>query len=452
MSTSQNSVDPSHPSDAAMLREQTGAPSTGSFLTAEELASMSQLNPADLVSSLANSREPVPADSPLHRMSNDQLRDAMQKSMKAVQDFRSVKQSVDRLEQRSATSNDVTGLVGFPAFDSAGNAIIDMTGSEYEKAERAADLSRRSAARAGVGDFEYDQAVAQLHATAPNARPPATASGAPYEITRTPSGGYDILIDSGEHFVGKDADEIIAKLTHSKRKTGLWGRDLSAQLKQLQNGQPQPNVQQSTQPMNVPAMQLGTSGQQPNPNQPGWDTLGELPNESSRWILDNMVAKPLGFSDSAELVGAWQGMQQQIAQQNSLLEDYRNDRTAMEFMAAHPEFPGDDRSADILLDVLDRSGLPYTAGNLELAHTLAVSKGVYRALSPAEIRAANGEAPQNSGRQVPPPPPPQNNPDGTQWNVNPWQQSTDELRKQLLAGGGLGRALLDLKAGETFGG
>jgi hypothetical protein len=404
------------------------------------------MSPADLVTQLANQNVEVPRDSPLHRMSGDQLRAAMQQNLKAIADFRSVKASVDRLEQRSATSNDIGSLIGVPAFDSQGNAILDSRGSEYEKAERAADQSRRSAARAGVGDYEYDAAVAQLHATAPNAPTPATPSGAPYEITKGQDGSYDVLIDTGEHFKGKDADEIIQKLTHSKRKTGLWGRDLSAQLKQLQNGQPQPNVQQPTQPMNVP------TAQPPDPNQPGWDTLGELPNESSRWILDNMVAKPLGFSDSAELVGTWQGMQQQIAQQNSLLEDYRNDREAMTFLSAHPEFPGSDRAADVLLDVLDRSGLPYTAPNLELAHTLAVSKGVYRALSPDEIRAANGEAPQTSGRQVPPPPPPGNNPDGTQWNGNPWQMSKDELAKKVLEGGGLGRALLDMRPGETFGG
>ena len=112
-----------HPADAAMQRENSPQPS-GSTLTAEELAGYSTMNPADLVANLANSRAEVPRDSPLHKLSGDQLRNEMQKSLKAISDFRSVKQSVDRLEQRSATSNDVTGLVGFPAFDSQCNAII----------------------------------------------------------------------------------------------------------------------------------------------------------------------------------------------------------------------------------------------------------------------------------------------------------------------------------------
>jgi hypothetical protein len=73
-------------------------------------------------------------------------------------------------------------------------------------------------------------------------------------------------------------------------------------------------------------------------------------------------------------------------------------------------------------------------------------------LSPDEIRAANGEAPQTSSPQVPPQPPPQNNPDGTQFNGDPWRMNQDELRRKVLEHGGLGRALLDMRPGETFGG
>ena len=102
---------------------------------------------------------------------------------------------------------------------------------------------------------------------------------------------------------------------------------------------------------------------------------------------------------------------------------------------------------------MDASDLDYSKPeNLGLAHQYAVKRGFYRPLSREEIEVSNGQATQTSDRRVPPPPPPANNPDGTQWNVNPWQMSKDELAKKVLEGGGLGRALMEMTPGSTLGG
>jgi hypothetical protein len=99
----QYQVDPAsgHPADIAMSKEAAGG-APGSTLTAQELAHFSQLDPANLVAELANSREQVPANSPLRQLSSDQLRDEMRKSMTAIQDFRSAQQSIGVMDGKIA--------------------------------------------------------------------------------------------------------------------------------------------------------------------------------------------------------------------------------------------------------------------------------------------------------------------------------------------------------------
>jgi hypothetical protein len=160
------------------------------------------------------------------------------------------------------------------------------------------------------------------------------------------------------------------------------------------------------------------------------------------------------FGATPEEVSAWRKNLDESAKiARELKEERDTELIAMNFQQEFPEFPGDDKANAALVSILEQKQGPVTYNDVVAAHALAVKRGMYAPLNTDEVNmAANRTAAQQQGRQVPPAPPPANNPDGTQNNVNPWQQSTDELRKQLLEQGGLGKALLDLKPGETFGG
>lgn len=430
MTASQYQIDPtSHAADAAMTREQAGGPA-GSTLTPEELAGYAQMNPADVVSTLANGRTDVPRDSPLHKLSGDQLRNEMQRSMKAISDFRSVQQSVNRLESKAAISQDMGSLIGRPAFDSAGNAILDQTGSEFQKAEQAAEQSRRSARQAGLADYEYLQAVAQLESTNPNAntsRPPATPSGEPYEIHKGTDGSYEVTLDTGEHFLGKDADDVIQKLTHSKHKTTIWGRDLSRQLKELRGGNGQSTPQASTQP-------------QPNLT---FNQNQALPNSD----IAEQFATSVGYSNFAELANEWQAMKNQLAATQEFSQQYQNQQIVNEFVLRNPDFPaGDQNAIATLQQIVEQSDLdPSKAENWSLAHRHAIAQGLYKPLPP------ESELATTQSRHAPPQPPSGSSPDFDRRDVNPWAMATDELRKRLLEQGGLGKALMEMPAGGTLG-
>ena len=131
-----------------------------------------------------------------------------------------------------------------------------------------------------------------------------------------------MLIDTGEHFKGANADEIIQKLTHSKRKTGLWGRQLSSELKQYRNGQ-------------TPTAPIPPEPTQAAPPQFGADA--------------DALARTLGFSGIQELASEWQGVQQRLQAANEFAKKYQDEQVSESFIAANPDFPGDQHAIDTLI-------------------------------------------------------------------------------------------------------
>lgn len=448
MSVNQYEIGNEHPADQAMRAEQSSSPSA-TALTPEELAHYSRMNPADLVAGLANSQSEVPKDSPLHKLTNDQLRNEMTKAMGAIGDFRKSQSQVGHLEQLSAAVSANPTTQGLGDF---------LTASA--EAGQSSDQSQRSARRVGLGDYEYDQAVRQLaeimdpsassqaaqptaaeQAADPNGvRTPAPANGQPYEINKGADGSYVVTIDTGERFRGKNADEVIEKLTHSKRKTGIWGRDLNRQLSELRSG----------------------NGAQPSP-QTSQPQAAAVNADPASLITDPDIAekfaRSVGFSDAQEMIGDYQRTQQQLQEMQSKLEaanqfasKYEDEQLAERFVMENPDFPGTAEATAILEKIMDSSDLDWSKPeNLSLAHQHAIRKGLYRPLTTEEIRVANGERLPTQARSAPPTPPPSGAPDNGA-NPDPWRMATDDLRKRVLEGGGLGRALLDMAPGSSLGG
>jgi hypothetical protein len=415
MSTAnQNVIDPnSHPADRALAAEH-GTKFSTEGMSAEDAA--------------------------LWAMPVDQLKAKMLAEAGARDDFNKMQSEMQYMQDTAAVANANPTDTNLKAAITAGL-----------RAEKADQVARQSAARIGMQDAEFNAALHQLAQFDPRAATPEPATDAnapndgvsrpPYEVRKGVDGSYSVQLDTNEIFQGANADEVIAKLAKAKQETGRWGRDLHAELKRLKSGQSSPQNGQ----------------QQTNLNDPAALNLN-LPNAD----IAEQFARSVGFSDAQEMIADYQRTQSQLQEVQQKLEAanqfaslYEDQREADAFVQSCPDFPGDQAAIDALTKVMDASDLDWgKVENLQLAHQHCIRQGFYRPLSQDEIQAGvRGNEPRSGAteRHAPPQPPPGNAP-GNDGNPDPWSMATDELRKRVLAQGGLGRVLLDMAPGSSLGG
>jgi hypothetical protein len=465
MSTNSNSLNPAHPADAAMLREMGAGPQRPVIpVNGQDVSELAQMSPIDrAVRRFAPGSVEVPANSPLWSMSQDELRDAMNRTMRAAVDLRSAQDQTGHLEEIARSNGplpDSRNVLGIPMIQTDGST--KLYGGEVQNAERLNSVSAHSASLAGMSQQDYDAAVRELAnvmnpsdptrtmrerfeqeqrsqdlqniaSTSPNAPDPQSNEATLNDLG---NGQFALAYPTGEVFRGT-MQQIQAEVIKAGIETKRWGRSLNAEVKQLR--------------AQLAALQNGQAPGNPIPEtpQPTWEQMGQLPDESAKWMAENF-AKGLGYSNGNELIQDFQGLKSKVQQQDALLSQYKDEREVMRFHAAHPEFPATNQASDVLVKLVDGNNLDFTAENLELAHGLAIQKGFYRALTPEEVAVASGQLPANQGSRVPPTPPTGNAPGGNE-NLNPWSMAKDEIAKRVLEGGGLGRALLNLRPGQMLG-
>lgn len=244
------------------------------------------------------------------------------------------------------------------------------------------------------------------------------------EIKKNEDGTVEIKYETGETFTG-DPIEVMNKMGEAHVSTKRWAQNIKAENENLK-----------AQHLNPPA---------PPPPVAPVGNPDELALQS--YLLDQQ-AKALGFKNGDEY-------KQRLEYINGVTEQQANNQVAESFMLACPEFPSTPDSVDKLTKKVEDMRWDYNQQSLMAAHLMCVREGAYKPLTPEEVNASwaqnmqrdSGTAPQ--GRTVPPTPPPGGAP-GHADQTNPWAMSTDELRKKVLEGGGLGKALLEMPTGGSL--
>lgn len=241
----------------------------------------------------------------------------------------------------------------------------------------------------------------------------------PNEIVKNDDGTVEVKLETGETYKG-DPVEVLNQMGTSYVSGKRWTQNIKAENETLKN-----------QRLNPPA---------PDPP-PAPVNTDEAALQT--YLLDQQ-AKALGFRDGNEY-------KQRLEFINNTADRQSNEQVAADFMLACPEFTGEKDAVDKLAAKVDEMGWSYDSRSLMAAHLMCMREGAYKVLTTDEVNmAANQKSTQNDGRVIPPTPPPPGSP-GQQPTLDPWQMSTDDLRKQLLAQGGLGKALMDLPPGGTLG-
>lgn len=250
----------------------------------------------------------------------------------------------------------------------------------------------------------------------------------PNEVKKLEDGKVEVTLESGEKFAG-DPFEVLNKMGDAHVSTKRWAQNIKAEnenLKAQRINPPEP-VQQ--------VQQTATNG-----------NADELALQN--YLLDQH-AKALGYKNGSEY-------QEEVQRIKATSEQTANNQVAESFMLACPEFPSTPESIDKLTAKIDQFGWKYDQQSLMAAHLMCVREGAYQPLSAQEVNASwahnmqQASQPQQPGGPTIPPRPPQGNAPGGNDNTNPWAMSTDELRKQVLQQGGLGKALMNLKPGESL--
>jgi hypothetical protein len=185
-----------------------------------------------------------------------------------------------------AMHDDLAGTT--PTQDAAWNIPLD----ELKMAVHTFQTAEKDAARA---DYSLRQAEKLAGVVAQNQpeTPPAAANGEapaePVAIHKQADGTVEVLLETGERFVGLP-DQVISRLAKAKLDTSYWGRGLSQQLQAMQEQQPQP----ATAPAEYRQEYM------PPPN-------GEANYELGDILLDT-AAKKLGVRDGNELLRSIDGL------------------------------------------------------------------------------------------------------------------------------------------------
>lgn len=245
------------------------------------------------------------------------------------------------------------------------------------------------------------------------------------EIKKNDDGTVEVTYETGEKFKG-DPIDVMNEIGKAHESTKRWSQNIKAENENLKNQQ-----------MNPPA---------PPPPAVPVGNADELALQS--YLLDQQ-AKALGFKNGEEY-------KERLTYINGVTEQQANNQVAESFMLACPEFPSTDDAVNKLTSKIDQMGWQYNQQSLMAAHLMCVREKAYEPLTPEQMNAswaqnmqvASGTAPQ--GRTVPPTPP-QGGAPGNAEQTNPWAMSTDELRKKVLEGGGLGKALMEMPTGGSMG-
>jgi hypothetical protein len=286
--------------------------------------------------------------------------------------------------------------------DAAWNIPLDdlkyaiVTFQQAEKDAARADYSLRQAEKlAGVPPQP------QQPETPPVAAANGEAPAEPVAIRKQADGTVEVLLETGERFVGSP-DEVISRLAKAKLDTSYWGRGLSQQLKAMQEQPAQPAQPEYTQEYSPPNTASGAE-------------LGD--------ILLNTAAQRLGVRDGNELLRSIDGLlasrQREEAQ-----------TTAARFMQQCPEFPvGNDQAYEVLDRVMAQNSWPLTADSMAAAHSYAVRYGLYQPLTQDQIRMGlEGPRQATIRRSTPPPTLPSGQPE-LSGGKNFWDMSPEEIKQ-----------------------
>lgn len=244
-------------------------------------------------------------------------------------------------------------------------------------------------------------------------------------IKENEDGTVELTMETGEVFRGHPT-EVMAQLEKQHVSDRRWTQNIKAENE------------------NLKAQRMA---QQEAPPQPPPSAV------TSEVALDDYIGNRLGaFLERTPAEKLPPGLQR-FAQ---AVEKYETDLVLGEFNKWNSDFQSTPENVEAMYGVIrERFGkIPEKLDDITMtwANKVAQQRGLYKPLNSDEINmAANQAASQQQGRPVPPTPPQSGSPDSSQQNVNPWQQSTDELRKKVLEGGGLGKVLMDMPTGGTLG-
>jgi len=236
----------------------------------------------------------------------------------------------------------------------------------------------------------------------PQARPQTFPDGSLYQLTNLPDGNVEVRLITGEVFKG-DPITVTRTIAESNVNTKRWAQQQRAQTQQ----QPQNGNGQTAQPQ-TPAQ----------PTEQG--TIADWWAEQSATAL----AKQFGFTDKKELL-QWG---ETVNQKMTAIEQYENERSALQFLNQAPDFPNTDESVAAIDRILTTNRWDFTPENMLAAHSVAIRRGDYQPLTQDQIQAATGNAPQ-ANRPTPPPMLRTNNPEISNAAPDPQNMPMDQLRK-----------------------
>ena len=243
------------------------------------------------------------------------------------------------------------------------------------------------------------------------------------EIKKLEDGKVEIKYETGETFIG-DPMEVMNKMGEAHVSTKKWAQNIKAENENLKNQQLNP----PPPPPAAPAVNSDEAALQ-------------------SYLLEQH-AKALGYSNASEY-------QADVRQIKATSEQTANNQVAESFMLACPEFPSTDDAVNKLTGKIDQMGWQYNQQSLMAAHLMCVREKAYEPLTPEQINASWAQNMQQASGTAPtrtvPPTPPQGGAPSSGDQTNPWAMSTDELRKKVLEGGGLGKALMEMPTGGSMG-
>lgn len=192
----------------------------------------------------------------------------------------------------------------------------------------------------------------------------------PNEVKQLEGGKLEVKLETGEIFTG-DPLEVTNKMAEAHVNTKRWGQEFKQKFETLQSNPPAP-------PAPPPVVD---------------------PNEVQlQQYVGNLAAKSLGFNDINEAKSG-------IARMNQTAEQVENDRIAMEFMAARPDFPNTPEAIEKLSGFIEQNNWQFRSQDMMAAYDTLVRGGQIKPLTAEEQNRSWSQNLQQSN-QAPNTPPP----------------------------------------------
>lgn len=245
----------------------------------------------------------------------------------------------------------------------------------------------------------------------------------PNEVTKNEDGTVEVRLETGEVYKG-DPIKVLDEMGESYVSGKRWTQNIKAENENLK-----------AQHLNPPA-----------PPPPATAVNSDV--VALRNYLGDELGQYMGYKGGEEL-------KSELEQMKAAKERQVNSQIAEDFMLACPEFPSNDDAVNKLTAKVDQMGWQYNQQSLMAAHLMCVREKAYEPLTPEQINASWAQNMQVASGTTPtptvPPTPPQGGAPGNADQTNPWAMTTDELRKKVLEGGGLGKALMEMPTGGSMG-